>query len=171
MQNEAIESVGLGGSRLRVEFVWQNDRYRHVIALIDGLGNVLPLLDSIEDSPASAWPTSPPFQSLNIHTLSDGRPAVLLVGMAGANHWSASIEAAADQSLVFDIACRHAAGPAWLGSRYRIVHAAAQRLKLTADIGRVTTDREALAIEAELKNQQSATTRWRYTIAVAAEKV
>ncbi len=169
MQNEAIESIGVNGSRLRVEFLRQTDRYGHVISLIDSLGNVLPLLESIEDAAANAWPHSPPFQSLTMHTLGDGRSAALLVGMASANHWSASIEAAADQSLIFDIACRHAAGPAWLGSRYRIVNAAAQRLQFTADIGGVAMDREAVAIEAEPKSQQSATTRWRYTIAAAKE--
>ncbi len=169
MQNEAIESIGFGGSRLRVEFVWQTDRYGHVISLIDSLGTVLPLLESIEGETASAWPTSPPFQSLMMHTLNDGRPAALLVGMASANHWSASMEAAADQSLIFDIACRHASGPAWLCSRYKIVNAAAQRLLFTADTARIDSNGEVIAIEPESKNQQAATTRWRYTITAEKE--
>jgi hypothetical protein len=114
-----IESQRTGDLALRVEFVWERDRYRHLIALAHRDGSAEPCLESVEGNADDAWPASPPLQSLSIETLADGRRVALLVGMAGGSHWSASIEPAIDSaSLVFDIACRTAGEAAALGSQY-----------------------------------------------------
>src|SRR5439155_1224637 len=121
MQPGAIEAYDASGSGLRVEFVWRGDRYGHMISEVGPAGVVEPLLESIEGTAADQWPASPPLQTLSVEELPGERRVALLVGMAGGSHWSASIEAVAEKGeLIFDIACRHAAAPVWLGSRYRL---------------------------------------------------
>src|SRR5947208_6718154 len=115
-----MDAPGRNGLMLRVEFRWNNDRFKHVVSIVDVTGQATPLLESLEGTPSDPWPPSPPLQSLHIEKLSDGRRATLLVGMAGRSHWSASIEVALGEAkLVFDLACRHTQQPQRLGSRYR----------------------------------------------------
>src|SRR5262245_28759161 len=92
MQRQSISAVDDFGRGLQVEFVWKSDRFGHVISLLDPQREPCAVWESIEGTPAEPWPTSPPFQSLTIQEVSAGRTAALLVGMAGANHWSASVE-------------------------------------------------------------------------------
>ena len=74
-----------------MQFVFREDRYAHEVWFDDGSAWVC-ALQSVEDSPAEAWPASPPWQSLHLESRPDQRPLALLVGMAGKNHWSASID-------------------------------------------------------------------------------
>jgi hypothetical protein len=90
------------------------------VALAAHGARVTPLLESVDGSDATSS-FSPPLQSLNLHSLPDGRQAALLVGMAGRSHWSASIEPLQGHAgFQFDIACRMGSPEAHLGSRYRI---------------------------------------------------
>jgi hypothetical protein len=163
MRNEALEATGSDGLTLRVEFVWRGDRFGHVISAIEEDGDQVPLVESVEGTKAEDWPSSPPLQSLRIETLAGGRRAALLVGMAGRSHWSASVEpVVGEAALVFDIACRHPPGAQGLGSRYRRLSEAAERLMLQADGARLVKDDTTIAIEALL--DRTPTARWRYAL-------
>jgi hypothetical protein len=60
-----------------------------------------------------------------MHSHPDGRTFALLVGMAGASHWSASVEAdPIRERIIFDVACRIKAEPKWLGSSYGVSNSA-----------------------------------------------
>lgn len=168
MQSQVIESRSPDGVGIRIEFAWLGDRFGHVVLRIDKDAAVQPLLESIETLGADAWPTSPPLQSLSLHTLPSGQPAALLVGMAGSCHWSASVEAVAGHAaLQFDIACRHSPQPQWLGSRYRILRKSEKVVNIAADTGRITYAADVAAIEPDTTSEKSPTTRWRYTISIS----
>jgi hypothetical protein len=167
MQSEAIEAAGSNGRRLRLEFVWRNDRYQQIVSAIDAQGRVQVLLESIEGSATDDWPPSPPLQTLTVEQLPDGRRVALLLGMAGRSHWSASAEPLAGEAkIAVDLACRHASQAVWLGSRYRRVGDVGARLPVSegedtslSDSGRVI-DVQPLTIAAP------ATTRWRYVLSI-----
>lgn len=115
-----LDSIGLNGDILRIEFVKQGDRYRHLLSMVDSGIEPHPLCESIEGTADDPWPPSPPLQSLRFETLSDSRQVALLLGMAGRGHWSASIEpVAGEAAFLFDVACRAEAFDGWLGSQYR----------------------------------------------------
>jgi hypothetical protein len=161
MRSEAIEATGPNGL-LRVEFVLRGDRYAHVISLVKSNGEIQPLLESVEGTAADDWPSSPPLQSISVETLSDGRPAALLVGMAGGSHWSASVEPIqGEPELMFDVACRHSRPPTWLGSRYRRLSSAAQRVTIRCDQANVTYDDEFIVIKSSAA-ASTGTARWKY---------
>lgn len=133
MRNEAILALGSGCS-LGLEFEWRGDRHAHRFVLVGQGGDRTPQFESVEGSDAGAWPPSPPLQSLNLHSLADGRQAALLVGMAGRSHWSASIEPLVGQAgFQFDIACRLGLPEADLGSRYRLTSGEGADLSIAAD--------------------------------------
>jgi hypothetical protein len=119
-------AVLTAGDRLRVHFIRTGDRWAHCIRS-DGAvwafhAKFLEAsLLSWEGTAEEDWPPSPPFQSLELHTVPGGPQLAMLVGMAGGNHWSASIEAdEAGERVFFDIACRIANEPQWLGSSYAL---------------------------------------------------
>lgn len=121
MQGEILETDGTGGIRLAVVFHWQADRFRHSICLLEAGGTHLPLLESIEGSPADDWPPSPPLQSLHCEPLPDGTRVALLVGMAGKGHWSASVGPRTDENrMAFDLACRASAVGGQVRTSYRL---------------------------------------------------
>ena len=182
-----LEGIGADGWGLRVAFHWLGDRYGHTISLIEPRGAVVPLLESIEGPVTDDWPSSPPLQSLHVQELPAGRRAALLVGMAGRNHWSASVEAAPGQpALVFDVACRRSAPSRLPGSKYRLLAGPLtrtqdddQRVVLALSEGRriqVIASNESLGTawsDQELwigvvphSGAVRTTERWRYEIAV-----
>jgi hypothetical protein len=121
MQRQMVETLGTGGVRLGALFERQADRFQHSISLLEAGGTHWPLLESLEGSPADDWPPSPPLQNLHCESLPDGSRVALLVGMAGAGHWSASIGPRADENcLVFDVACRAGAFGGQVGTSYRV---------------------------------------------------
>jgi hypothetical protein len=165
MRNEAIEAADASGARIRVEFTPRGDRYVHIISMLDPSGQIQPLLESVEGSADDPWPPSPPLQSLSIETLPDGRSAALLVGMAGRSHWSASIEPDRDApALIFDVACRHPERPLSLGSRYRQVSAAGERVFIHAEGADVAGDGDILSIRPTAVASGAGTTRWKFTV-------
>jgi len=112
IQFELAEGVGL-----RTTFVWRDDRYLHVVTLIEAEGERT-LLESTEGKPDDPWPPSPAFQQLSIQGTGDQRVA-LLVGMSGKSHWSMSVEVSPPQrGIVFDVACRMNESVESLGSSY-----------------------------------------------------
>ncbi len=118
-ETAVLEALDAAGNGLRATFFWRVDRYAHRIERIEG-GVVTPLLESVEGDSLDRWPPSPPLQQLSLESVADGRPVALLVGMAGANHWSLCAERdPGAASLIFDVACRVKEGRARLGSAYR----------------------------------------------------
>ncbi|HEY2894185.1 MAG TPA: hypothetical protein VGJ16_08235, partial [Pirellulales bacterium] len=129
--------------------------------------------------PDDAWPSSPPFQSATYEQKPDG-PVILLVGMAGKSHWSASVELdRADGHIRFDVACRAMAPPKdALGSRYRAVPGFAANdlgLEVVAEpnSARVQTSADQKSITIVCANSPSASTgkqtlRWSYALRPAA---
>jgi hypothetical protein len=132
-------------------------------------GEITSLLESIEGSGTDDWPPSPPLQSLHIESLPNGRRAALLVGMAGRSHWSASIETVKESAeILFDLACRHAATPKQIGSRYRALPSAKGRIEILPEESHLTCDAkiagDEITIEPAWPNISSATTRWKYRV-------
>src|SRR4051794_451322 len=93
-----IQSLDTRGTGLRITFFKSAcalDRYCHEISVVENVGTaeerVRSTMTSAEGDGGDGWPASPPLQSFLI----EERPScavALLVGMAGQNHWSASIE-------------------------------------------------------------------------------
>ena len=129
-----LDSIGLNGDTLRIEFVKHGDRYRHVLSMIDSGIEPHPLCESIEGTADDPWPPSPPLQSLRFETLSDGRHVALLLGMAGLGHWSASIEPVeGEAALLFDIAYRATDFGTWLGSQYQVLNRGSPKLQFAVE--------------------------------------
>lgn len=126
-----VAAVDIHGGRLAVQFNWLTDRYGHTISLVRG-GQSFRILESIEDTSDSIWPTSPPFQNLSDATIQSdtqqGR-VTMLVGAAGKSHWAMTIAPRDhgirreplrfEPELHFDVACRVKELPLWIGSTYR----------------------------------------------------
>jgi hypothetical protein len=115
------------GSGIRVRFFWHVDRYAHRIDAVDGLLSRT-LLESVEGEPLSGWPSSPPFQQVNVSWIvSDSQQGqvAMLVGATGDGHWSMGVGArgneSAETTLFFDVACRIDRAPKFLGSSYRVL--------------------------------------------------
>ena len=116
-RDEIIEFMLAEDVGLRTTFVWRNDRYAHVVTLIEPDGEHR-LLESTEGTPDEPWPPSPAFQQLSVQGKGDQRVA-FLVGMSGTSHWSMSVEVSHPQrGLVFDVACRMNESVESLGSSY-----------------------------------------------------
>lgn len=166
---------------LRVDFERCGDRFAHQVSwtLPDGTSGCL---ISQEGHPDEAWPPSPVLQSLNLETRPGEGQSAMLVGMAGRNHWSMSVEADLDRNrLLFDVACRMQELPLWLGSTYTVLNQSGAAwpldcLTLTAWHGEQTDQ----AIFIQMDRQKGTlripappatamfpqTIRWRYEIGV-----
>jgi hypothetical protein len=121
-QSLVLESPIATHRRLRLEFQWRGDRFGHAVELV-GVGGSVPLLTSVEGAATDGTLPSPPLQQLHLEDRTAGRRVALLVGMAGDEHWSLSVEAEPDGlSLVFDVAVRRGRGIFSVpGSEYRII--------------------------------------------------
>src|SRR4051794_16817168 len=165
MQSEAIEAAGSNGRRLRLEFVWRNDRYQQIVSAIDPQGHFQVLLESIEGSATDDWPPSPPLQTLTLEQLPDGRRVALLLGMAGRSHWSASVEPLAGEAkIAVDVACRHATQVVWLGSRYRRVGDVGASLPVSTGENTSVADSGQVIDIMPVTTAAPGTTRWRYVL-------
>lgn len=146
-RGESIELHLAEEAGLRTTFVWRDDRYAHVVALVapDGAHT---LFESVEGGPDDPWPPSPALQHLSMQGQGDQRVA-LLVGMAGKSHWSMSVEVAASgRGIVFDVACRINESAATLGSSYLSQgHALADPRTAT---GQLDASRYALVLDPDL---------------------
>jgi hypothetical protein len=146
----SLAVLNADGWGLELTFWIEADRCAHRLAAIDGTRRVV-LLESIEGAADDLWPPSPPWQQVNApfaaHLLSSENrapenhavPSAMLVGAAGASHWSASVEGVGVEGIglnvshtednqnqvstgwLFDVACRAKRPPQRLISTYRIV--------------------------------------------------
>lgn len=115
LNDTAVIDCGL----LRMEFIWSGDRYGHRIFGSSSESECF--LTSIEGRSDEKWPSSSPLQSLHIEDRPGGARIAMLVGMAGRSHWSMSVESdVAGNHFLFDVACRIAEVPSWLGSSYAV---------------------------------------------------
>lgn len=113
------DEQAIEGGGLRVVFRRLADRFAHRVEWM-ACGGVISLVESIEGTADEDWPASPPLQELHFQRRAEGNQLALLVGRAGASHWSMSIELdPAAAQISFDVACRVRAAPGRLGSRYR----------------------------------------------------
>ena len=165
MRNESIEATGANGRLLRVEFVWRGDRFGQLISVVEASGQIHSMLESVEGTPTDDWPPSPPLQGVVVETRPDGRRVALLVGMAGGSHWSASVEAPSGVAeLIFDLACRHAKSPVWLGSRYRRLAGGEEwTLSISGDAAQVTHAGATISVGPH-SVAGVGTTRWRFSV-------
>jgi hypothetical protein len=171
------EAVLSAGDRLQLRFARRGDRWHHAVDF-RAAGQIVWQLRSDEGTADDGWPSSPPFQSLEMHTQPDGRKFALLVGMAGASHWSASIETdPAGERFVFDMACRIKFAPTWLGSSYVTSNALGDdnfRCAIeTVALGETPDDSRPIVETAgprtvvrvvDLSGPLPRTVRWKYTI-------
>lgn len=103
---------------LQIEWQRTGDRWQHVIGAMLG-DNLCPLLNSVEGTADDHWPLSPVLQELHVEPRGDDRVA-FLTGMAGGNHWSASVRCQPQLNrATFELACRCKQSPGWLGSLYQ----------------------------------------------------
>jgi hypothetical protein len=168
MRSQSIDAVGNNGLTLRIEFIHRNDRFAHVLSVVDRDRRKHPIFESVEGTPADDWPPSPPLQNLSIEQLAPGRRAALLVGMAGRSHWSASIEPVPGlAALVLDIACRTNDRGVSLGSRYRVLRPETPQLAVTAELACAvrTVGEDSIAIVPD-ETGGAGTIRWKYRISL-----
>jgi hypothetical protein len=170
-------------SGICVEFIWQGDRFGHLIRFRDGQVGI----ESLEGSPADCWPPSPPLQEIAPLTAGP-TAAALLIGKAGGSHWSLSASTADGCRIEFDVACRLTSGEGNLGSSYRLPPSVETRLSARgatliaplwpAAIVVAITPHEPAELRYDGPNQLCIsprrapgslprTVRWRYTVALA----
>ena len=154
-----------------MSFVRMGDRYGHAVDAVDDAGGWATIFTSIEGASNESWPASPPLQQLHIESREGDKTVALLVGMAGPNHWSASIEAdPAAGTLTFDVACRvrHWSG-VQLGSEYQVsATAAAKRIAIDCDAGcRVSSVGGIVKVHPAIDaTQTAASVRWKYGLSL-----
>jgi len=163
---------------IRVEFKFVEGRFRQRLDLYRS-EQIVERWNDKTDSVDEDWPDAPPIQQLSLESI-NGCPALLGVGQAGKSHWSISVEPALSQSepaLRFDVACRTAIKPVWLGSTYQTTslrnetHGPSLCLKLDAAFpGSMIRDTRVscpLDVKVEAKNgrnSRSQTFRWGYRV-------
>lgn len=180
----ALAGLSVQSAHFEVDCYQANDRIGHRIYLGSDL-----VLSSVEDFTTGDWPKSPPFQQIVSEPLgADKKPVLLGVGMSGKSHWSASIESdSLSDAIAFDMACRVAQVPAFLGSTYKLhgswnaTVAEANQAVLTDSqsgavvylngIGRVEMSivERILTIRCEIDeamHTRGKTYRWRYAVSV-----
>ncbi len=166
---KAVEQIVVG--LLRVSFVRIGDRYGHTIDVaLDGR-DWQTVFTSIEGASNESWPASPPLQQLHVESREGDKTVALLVGMAGPNHWSASIEAdPAAQTLTFDIACRVRHRPGiQVGSQYQVgATALAERIAIDCDAScRFSSVGGIVKVSPEVDPTAAATAvRWKYRLSL-----
>jgi hypothetical protein len=183
------DALAIEGAGLRVVFRRLGDRFAHRVELVVG-SHSAPILESLEGEPDDPWPPSPPLQELHFEDRPAGQRVALLVGRAGASHWSLSVEwDPLSARFSFDVACRVRSAPERLGSRYRLPSAATVSGPIDAAGGIALPGgrrfcSEAVDDQPECKLIQQAgelqlhpapvaapwpkTSRWRYSVAAAA---
>jgi hypothetical protein len=180
------DELAIEGGGLRVVFQRLSDRFAHRVEWMDR-GGVISLIESIEGDPEDAWPPSPPLQELHFERREGGKQLALLVGRAGASHWSTSIELdPAAAQISFDVACRLRSESVRLGSSYRVRSAALDTLdpseagiELSGGLrlhlegggdefeGKLAIWGDALQIQAaSLSAPWPKTSRWRYVLSL-----
>ncbi len=106
---------------LRVDFLSVGDCFAHRVVAVARDGQSMNLIESVEGNFHLSWPQSPILQSLNSCCDSEEVSAAMLIGAAGAGHWSLTVERSEIPcGLMFDVACRVKSLPPSLSSTYKI---------------------------------------------------
>jgi hypothetical protein len=113
-------SKTLTSGRINVLFFWQHDRWFHSLHVCQPDGTRAPAswqtaLPVSDDDPH--WPSSPPLMEI-AEVAGPHGTALVGLGKAGGSHYSMSVTAGSDGSLIFECACRLTTRPGWLGSAY-----------------------------------------------------
>ena len=127
-QSKSRVPIHLEVGRIRVEFLWSNDRWRHLFRIDDKNclqsveGDHIPTDNDILTIPTSIserWPASPVITEVT-PTKAIGHEALVAVGLAGRSHFSASLTApkAKKDTILVEVACRVFEAPEWLCSTY-----------------------------------------------------
>lgn len=114
--------------RMSVEFIWNNDRWRHLFRIDQKdcmqsvEGDTFPSNNEAQALPpgiSERWPASPVITEVT-PTEAMGHRALVAVGLAGRSHFSASLTAstAKKDAILVEVACRVFEAPEWLGSTY-----------------------------------------------------
>ena len=137
-------TIGVGS--VTVTFTWTGDRWSHEVVIRD-LGAWRSVEGACLGTGDDRWPASPVLVELAPLATPRGR-AILGVGKAGRSHFSASVGPDPDHpgQVRFEVACRLAERPVWLGSTY-------------ASAGGSVTIRPEAAAPTELP----ATVQWAYS--------
>ena len=115
-----LNALDAAGNGVQLRFVWQGDRFGHVIEMIKAGAPTYHLLQSRESDAKEYWPTSPPIQQLSLEQIGNA-PTALGVGATGGGHWSISVHAEQIQDklgLLFDVALKVSIPPVRCGSGY-----------------------------------------------------
>lgn len=163
-----IETAPHNDTIVRVEFAPSS--FQHCIDMLRA-GEAIASLSEIESPEAAPWPPSPPWQELHVHQQPAGGKVLMLVGRAGASHWSMAVSRdESRRSIVFDVACRLRQLPDFLGSTYRVSGALPRALQIqslalddgsTALVERGDTD---VVVRPAFHVSPPATVRWKYAV-------
>jgi hypothetical protein len=129
---ERKAALCLAAGVVEVAFVWEGDRWTHHVRCRGAT-----VCTSIEGAwPAGGdarWPASPALQEVTL-SAPGARPALLAVGHAGRSHYAASVAVDPEEAdtLRFEIACRLAEEPGWVGSTYRMPGADPDPVRIAA---------------------------------------
>ncbi len=105
LEQYSLDAVDTSGCGLRVVFFRCKDRLAHRIVVVHGAATDI-LFQSREGNGGQAFPPSPALQQADFQPRAKMPAVGLLLGMAGRNHWSLSVQAYPIQRrLVFDVAC------------------------------------------------------------------
>ncbi|QEG37861.1 hypothetical protein [Bythopirellula goksoeyrii] len=156
----ALDSLDEQRQGLRIEFRWRNDRYIHTVYRVAD-DTAVPYYSSLEGTEDELFPASP-----CLFDLHQQDQVLFLTGATSACHWSLSIQAALDGSLVFEVACRFKAEPSWLGSTYETLHPGPKEM-LSSDSNLrscESTQQIRISPTAELPREFPTTLQWNYRV-------
>jgi hypothetical protein len=159
MSSDVVLTCG----RLRVVFDQLSDRTGHRIEVLRN-DAWISVLESVEGSADDDWPKSPALQTVHVEARPTGSVA-LLVGMAGKSHWSASV--AADEAsgrVVFDVACRVAREPEWLGTTYRRRDMNVSQVVVESSLISENSESAVIRPQQELSSALPRTVQWKYVV-------
>lgn len=111
------ETLKIHNGPVTVTFVWTGDRWSHRVTIED-IGEWKSVEGPRMGSSDAHWPASPTIVEISQMQTQTGL-VVLGVGQVGRSHFSASIGPGKEKEEIhFEIACRVAVQPEWLGSTY-----------------------------------------------------
>lgn len=157
-----LKSLDAAGKGAQVEFVWQEDRFGHILYALDG-----EVRTAVAASQCDSPETGIALVELHPQLESAERPTLFLHGAGGGAQWSMSVEAVEEGALRFDVAARVLRQPVDRRLLYQW-HVADSLLLIPGEGTRVEeTDEPAtssLQSSEALSVSPPHTLRWRYTI-------
>jgi hypothetical protein len=113
------KTIVLDCGMLLIEWQHAEDRWHHCVGTVVE-GAFRSAMQSVEGRADEFWPPSAALQELHVESRGEDMVA-FLTGMAGTNHWSASVLGERKKNrAIFELACRCKRTPGWLGSTYAL---------------------------------------------------